>query len=622
MTPTIHSETEETRYGSFLDWRLFARFLSYTLPYRNWIAAALIFLPVTALLQIAQPIVIKRAVDHHLTTGAMEGFQLLLLLFVALVLSQFAIAYMQSVVNNLLGQRVVRDLRQHLFSHLLFLDAGFFNRHTSGRLTNRITSDTEAVSQMVTSGLVNLVGDLLLLLGIAISMAWLAPGLSLVTLLAMPVIIAGTIFITRKMRLVQRQGRLYLARMAGRMTEEVEGSSVLRLFACQNHRKEQFGTINRQHYDSFLTSNFLEATQFSFIDAASTITIALLFWYGASLAEQGEVTIGTIVAFIDYIRRIFFPIRDLSGKFTTMQAAMTALERIFNLLDTPAAIRDPSHNHPLPAFQGEIRFNQVDFGYGNTLVIHNLSCTIAPGEKCAIVGPTGAGKTSLVKLINRIHEPLRGQVFIDNLPVSHYPLSTLRTLVGMVQQETFLFAGTIAQNINLNENRISRETIHAAASESGALAFIERLPNGFDTLLTERGGNLSAGERQLLGITRMFAFNPAILVMDEATSSVDTISERMIQDALKKLMQNRTALIIAHRLSTVQNCDRILVLVQGRIVESGTHTQLLEKNGVYAQLYALQFQSEGNDPCNGPGKNPENLVGIGGSPCPITPKPY
>lgn len=620
MTPAIHTETEETRYGSFLDFRLFVRFLSYTLPYRGWIAAALVFLPVTALLQIAQPMLIKRAVDKHLTTGIMEGFQLLLLLFVALILSQFVIGYLQSVVNNLLGQRVVRDLRQHLFSHLVFLDAGFFNQQTSGRLTNRITSDTEAVSQMVTSGLVNLVGDFLLLLGIAASMAWLAPGLSLVTLLAMPIIIAGTVHITRKMRLVQRQGRLYLARMAGQMTEEVEGAEVLRLFACQNHRKQQFGTINRQHFDSFLTSNLLEATQFSFIDAASSITIALLFWYGASLVEQGEVTIGTIVAFIDYIRRIFFPIRDLSSKFTTMQAAMTALERIFNLLDTPTTIREPSQNHPLPTFQGEIRFDRVDFGYGDSLVLHNLSCTIAPGEKCAIVGPTGAGKTSLVKLINRIHEPLLGQVFLDRLPVAHYPLNTLRTLVGMVQQETFLFAGTIAENISLNEPNISQETIRAAASESGALGFIERLPQGFATQLSERGGNLSAGERQLLGITRMFAFNPAILVMDEATSSVDTISERMIQNALKKLMQNRTALIIAHRLSTVQSCDRILVLVQGRIVESGTHTQLMDKKGVYAQLYALQFQSEGNEPCNGPGKNPENLVGIGGNPCPITPK--
>ncbi|MBF0134365.1 MAG: ABC transporter ATP-binding protein [Magnetococcales bacterium] len=592
MTPSVHADTEETRYGRFMDWKLFARFLTYARPYRRWIVAALLFLPVGALIQMAQPVLIKQAVDHHLTTGKMEGFPLLLLLFALLVGSQFLVGYLQSIINTVLGQRVVRDIRKHLFSHLCFMDAGFFNHQTSGRLTNRITSDTEAVSQMVSSGLVNLTGDLLLLVGIGGSMVWLAPNLSLVTLLAMPVIVIGTVMITRKMRTNQRQGRLLQARMAGRMTEEVEGAEVLRLFRCQENRRQQFGKINQEFFDTVLSSNFLEALQFSFIDAASTITIALLFWYGAGLVEQGEVTIGTIVAFIDYIRRIFFPIRDLSGKFTTMQAAMTALERIFSLLDTPAAISDPPHPLPLPVFRGEIRYVHCDFGYGETLVLKKIHGTIAPGEKVAIVGPTGAGKTSMVKLLNRIHEPTQGEVCIDGVPVNHYPLRVLRKMVGLVQQETFLFAGTIAHNISLNDPSISRQDIHNAATESGAITFIERLPLGIDTILAERGGNLSAGERQLLGITRMFAFNPAILVMDEATSSVDTISERMIQQALKRLMQHRTALIIAHRLSTVRHVDRILVLAKGMIVETGSHDELIAKNGVYANLYALQFQGE------------------------------
>ncbi|HIJ85965.1 MAG: ABC transporter related protein [Magnetococcales bacterium] len=595
MTPAVHADTEETRYGSFMDWKLFVRFLSYAKPYRGWIVTALALLPVSALVQIAQPMLIKRAVDNHLTTGNMEGFSVLLSAFILLVGVQFFIGYLQSISNTVLGQRVVRDIRKHLFSHLMTLDAGYFNHHASGRLTNRITNDTEAVSQMVSSGLVSLVGDFLLLLGIGISMAWLAPSLSLVTLLAMPVIVAGTVMITRKLRTIQRRGRLLQAQMAGKMTEEVEGARILRLFRLQDNRRQRFNKVNQEHFDTVLASNYLEAMQFSFIDAASTITMALLFWYGAGLVESSEVTIGTIVAFVDYIRRIFFPIRDLSGKFTTMQAAMTALERIFNLLDTPPAIRDQPSNQPLPTFRGEIQFLDCDFGYGDGLVLKNIHLTIAPGEKVAIVGPTGSGKTSLVKLINRIHEPLRGEVKIDGLPVSHYPLRTLRRMVGMVQQETLLFAGTIAQNISLNDSAITLEKIHAAAVESGAIGFIERLERGMDTVLSERGGNLSAGERQLLGITRMFAFNPAILVMDEATSSVDTISERIIRTALKRLMEQRTALIIAHRLSTVQNVDRILVLVKGCIVEAGTHDQLLKYNGVYAQLYQLQFQGEGGD---------------------------
>ena len=593
MMPAVLAETEETRYGRVVDARLLARFFGYAKPYAGWIAVALLLLPLSSLFQLTQPLVIRWAVDNHLATGVEEGFGLVLAVYAGLVALQFVSGYLQAMINALLGQRVVRDLRRDLFAHLLAMDAGFFSRNASGRLTNRITSDTEAVSQMVSSGLISLIGDLLMLIGIAAGMVHLSPRLSLITLGAMPFILWGTVLVTRRMRQVQRQGRLLQARMAGRLTEDVEGREVLRLFHGQAASRARFDDLNRGYFDSALQSNFLEAFQFSFIEAASTVVVAFLFWYGGILRGEGAVSIGVMVAFIDYIRRLFFPIRDLSGKYTTMQAAMTALERIFDLLDTPPAIVDPPGMTATPdpgPVRGAVRFAAVDFDYGQGPVLQGVDLRIAPGERVAVVGPTGAGKSTLVKLLNRTHEPRRGRVEIDGVAVREIPLARLRRMVGMVQQETFLFAGTVAENIGLHDPEISRERIHRAAADTGAIAFIRELPEGFDTRLAERGANLSAGQRQLLGITRVLAFDPGILVMDEATSSVDTISERLIQVAMDRLLAGRTALVIAHRLSTILHSDRILVLSHGHIAEAGSHAELLARGGLYARLYALQFQ--------------------------------
>lgn len=594
MMPAVFSETEETRYGSLWDatpYRMLRRFFRYARPYRAWVALALILLPIGALLQLLQPLLIQRAVDQHLVPGQWQGLGWILVFFMLLILGQFVVGYVQTAINTLLGQRIVRDLRSELFAHLLNMDASFFSRNASGRLTNRISNDTEAVSQMVSAGMINLVGDILLLLGIAGAMVLLSPQLSLITLLAMPIIVIGTIIITRKVRIEQRNGRLLQARMAGRMTEEVEGRETLRLFHCHEKSRIDFDQMNHAYLDTALKSNFLEAFQFSFIDTTSTCVVALLFWYSDVLQENGEISIGVIVAFIDYIRRLFFPIRDLSGKFTTMQAAITALERIFSLLDTPVAITDTAKMATLPQpIRGEIRFHHVTLDYGSGPVLHAINGHIRPGERVAVVGPTGAGKSSLIKLLNRTYEPQHGWIEMDGVNITHLPLAYLRQAVGMVQQETFLFSGTISDNIGLSHPKITPERIRRAAEDTGAVAFIDDLPQGLETQLTERGTNLSAGQRQLLGITRVFAFDPNILVMDEATSSVDTISERLIQEALERLLAGRTAVIIAHRLSTILHADRILVISQGRIVEEGRHETLLQQGGLYARLYALQFQ--------------------------------
>ncbi|MBF0453695.1 MAG: ABC transporter ATP-binding protein [Magnetococcales bacterium] len=595
MMPAVMADTEETQYGRFLDIGLFSRFLSYTKPYKGWITLALLLLPLTTLAQMAQPLLIKEAVDQNLLSGELDGFGTLALYFAGLVGVQFFTGYLQSLINALLGQRVVRDIRQDLFAKLTTMDAQYFATHASGRLTNRITNDTEAVSNMVSSGLVNLIGDVLLLIGIAISMVLLSPKLSLISLICMPIILYGTILITRKMRIVQRKGRVIQANMAGHLTEQVEGQEVLRLFHCQSRNRAVFDKMNWDYYQTVLKSNFLEAFQFSFIETASVIVVALLFWYGAGLSADDGVTIGVMVAFIDYLRRIFFPIRDLSGKYTTMQAAMTALERIFHLLDTPAAIHSPEQPQESGVTQGKIHFKNLYFDYGKGPVLRGINCHIAAGERVAVVGPTGAGKSSLIKLLNRTYDPKQGTLEIDGISVDRYPLERLRQMVGMVQQETFLFAGTLLENIRLHHTHISREEAIQAARETGAALFIEKLPGGYDALLTERGANLSAGERQLLGITRVFAFKPKILVMDEATSSVDTISEGLIQDALERLLKGRTALIIAHRLSTILHADRILVFAHGTIVEEGDHASLMAKGGLYAKLYDLQFQQQNQE---------------------------
>ncbi|MBF0294936.1 MAG: ABC transporter ATP-binding protein [Magnetococcales bacterium] len=588
------SDTEETRYGAFWDVKLMARFLGYARPHRRWVTIALLLPPLGALSQFAQPLLIQQAVDRHIVTGDLEGLPGMLAILAGLILAQFGIGTLQFMVNALLGQRVVRDLRRELFAHLLAMDAQFFARNPSGTLTNRVANDAEAVSQMVSSGLVNLAGDLLLLFALAAGMVVLSPGLSLMVLAIMPVVILIAFRVTRRMRLIQRQGTLLQARMAARITEESEGRDVMRLFHRAEAAAADFDRLNRAHRENADKSNFLEAFQFSFVEGASTALVAFLFWYGSHLMSGEAVTIGILTAFIDSVRRLFFPIRDLAGKFTTMQSAMSALERIFTLLDTRPAIVDPARPVAAGAIRGELRLDQVTFRYGEEPVLSDLSCRIRPGERAALVGPTGAGKSTLIKLLNRTHDPLSGSVTIDGIDVREMALGELRRMVGVVQQETFLFSGTIADNIGLFDPGITRARIERAAGETGAWEFIRALPGGLDTELTERGGNLSVGQRQLLGITRIFAFDPPVLVMDEATSSVDAVSERLIQAALERLMANRTSLVIAHRLSTIRHADRIIVLSRGRVVEEGSHAELLARKGLFATLYALQFR--GADP--------------------------
>ncbi|MBF0160138.1 MAG: ABC transporter ATP-binding protein [Magnetococcales bacterium] len=593
----ITTDTEETRYAA-MDWSLLLRLLRYTLPHRRLLLPALLLLPLAALIQFGQPMVLQYAVDHHFVTGNMNGFGGLLALFLLLIGLQFVIGYSQSLLNAVLGQKVIHDLRADLFAHLLSLEAAFFDRHASGRLTNRLSNDSEAISQMIGAGLINLIGDLLLLIAIVIGMLLLSPPLTLIIALTMPLLIVSTLLIARRMRLSQRDGRLLQSRMANLLTEEIDGRDVVQLCQRQSHNIAEFDQLNRGYLNAAVVSNFYEALQVSLVEAISVTMVVLLFWYGATLMDDpgamasGGVTVGILVAFIDYIRRLFMPIRDLSGKFTTMQAAMTALERIFELLDTPATFGDGPQTRPELSSRvrhGAITLRGVYFGYGQDPVLHAIDLDIRAGERVALVGATGAGKSTLIALLNRNYEVSQGEITIDGVDIRALPLQRLRRLIGVVQQETFLFSGTIADNISLYDPAIAPQRIRWALEQVGAMSFINTLADGIHTQLTERGNNLSSGQRQLLGIARAFAFDPLILVMDEATSSVDSASERLIQQAIDRLLQQRTALIIAHRLSTILDADRIVVLSRGRIAEQGQHEALIQQNGLYAQLFRLQF---------------------------------
>ncbi|MEO5378451.1 MAG: ABC transporter ATP-binding protein/permease [Magnetococcus sp. DMHC-6] len=601
MRPVLTAHTDETRYGHFLDIRLMVRLFHYVQPHRKWLWLALLLLPIGILAQVAQPWMIQRAVDHHLATGQMAGFGFVLLVLGGMAVLQMGVGYTQSTLHALLGQRMVRDLRMALFDHLVHQEAAFFhqnnnnqkNQNQSGQLTNRLTNDIEAVSQMVSAGLIGLLGDFLLLLGITFSMFLLSAHLSLVIVVMLPIILLTSGFVTQRMRLLQRRSRQLQSSMAGRLTEEIEGYQVVRLFQRQQKNRFLFDEDNRNYLQTSLKSNKLEAFQFSFVEAASHITIALLFLYAAIPSIRQAVTVGILVAFIDYIRRFFFPIRDIANKYSTMQAAMTALERIFSLLDSPTTLVDPPTPLPISELEkGRVSFEQVTFGYGQETILKGITLDIQPGEHVAIVGPTGAGKSSLIKLINRTFDVHSGQVLVHGTDVRHLALPQLRRLVGVVWQETFLFAGTIADNIGLMDPAITPERIRWAVAQTGADTFINALPQGLETQLAERAADLSTGQRQLLGLARVLAFDPVILILDEATSSIDAISEQYIQRALQTILATRTALLIAHRLSTIQHADRIIVLSNGQIVEQGTHDDLLQQNGLYAQLYALQLRGQ------------------------------
>ncbi|MBI3801503.1 MAG: ABC transporter ATP-binding protein [Deltaproteobacteria bacterium] len=589
----MRQETQrEEALGKVYDLALLRRLWRYVRPYRGQFFTALICLPITSAFLLAQPYILKLAVDRYIAHADTHGLAIAGLLYAGALIGEFVFFYWQYYATMLVAQESLADLRRDLFAHLQELPASFFERNPVGRLVTRLTTDVDAINEAFTAGTLTIFMDALTLLGIVVIMLMLNLRLALVTFALLPPLLLALNFFRVRSRAVYRVIRERIARINAFLQETLSGITVVQLFAQEKKLFAEFEQRNREHRDANHLSNVYEATLFSMVEAVSSLSLALMLWYGAGQVGKGTVALGTLVAFVEYLQKFFVPLREFSTKYTTMQSAMTAVERVFQLLDSPVTIASRAEPHRPAQVQGRITFDRVWFAYkGEDWVLRDVSFTVEPGEKIALVGATGAGKTTISKLLNRFYDIQKGAILVDGVDVRQWDVQTLRRYIGVVLQDVFLFVGDVATNVSLGRDEITQAEVERAARYVNADRFIRRLPRGYAERLRERGSNLSAGQRQLLSFARALAYNPAILILDEATSSVDPETELLIQDALTKLMVGRTTLVIAHRLSTIQNADRILVMHKGQLREIGTHQELIERRGIYWRLYRLQYDS-------------------------------
>ncbi|HET6277649.1 MAG TPA: ABC transporter ATP-binding protein [Candidatus Polarisedimenticolia bacterium] len=591
--------------GRAYDARLLRRLLPYLRPQVPLILLALLLMFVVMAAQLVEPLLIKKLIDENLVPGRLEGFLSILLLFVLAFGTAMAGRYGQIYTMERTGQNVIMALRNEVFAHLQRLDSAFFDRNPVGRLMTRVTTDVEALADLFASGVVILLGDSVKLVAIIVILWWLNWRLALVTCIVVPVLFLLSVLFRGRIRQTYRDVRQRIARINAYLQESLSGMLLVQLFLRQREDLREFRRINTGHRDAELRSVVYESSFSAIIELIGSLATALIIWYGGGQTLRGALTFGTLVAFLEYMNRFFAPIRDLSGFYAVMQSAMASLERLFALLDTDPVIRDPKEASAAPRRGSGISFEHVDFAYKpGEQVLHDVTFRVDQGETVAVVGATGAGKTTLIKLLIRLYEPTGGRIRIDGRPLEEIRLRDLRRHVGVVMQDHFLTDGTVAGNIAFGDDGIERDRLIEAARIVHADRFIDRLPRGYDEHVRERGSNFSVGQKQLISFARALARDPAILVLDEATSSVDGETEALIQDALGRLLSGRTSIIIAHRLSTIISADRILVFHHGRLVEQGTHAGLLASGGVYDRLYRLQFDPSGDAPASREGDRP------------------
>jgi ATP-binding cassette, subfamily B, multidrug efflux pump len=587
-----HDELELS--GRPYDAALLRRLLGYLRPYR-WLTAGAVFMLMTqSLLALVGPRLTEHALDVAVPKHDLGLLGLLAGLYLATLAGDFVVEYGGTLLTAYIGQRVMYDLRMQLFRHLQRLSIGYFDRHPVGRLMTRVTSDVETLNELFSSGVVTIFGDAFTLVAIMMMMLAIDVRLALVTFAVIPLVWLTARVFRRQVRQAFGDIRVRLARLNAFLQERLSGMRVVQLFGREEDTARRFGVLNREHLDAHLRSITIYAVFFPAVEVLTAVAMALLLWYGGLRVLDSTLTVGVLAAFIQYTRRFFQPLQDLSEKFNLLQSAMASSERVFALLDEPVTVREPDHPLHLPRpVRGEVRFEGVWFRYrpDGAWVLRDVSFTASPGQTIALVGHTGAGKTTIVNLLLRYYDPERGRITVDGIDIRELSTADLRSIIGFVQQDLFLFTGDILHNLTLDAP-ITPEAARQAARRVGADRFIERLPSAWHHELGERGRSLSVGERQLLSFARALALDPRILVLDEATSSVDAEAEALIQRAIAELMAGRTSLVVAHRLSTILHADEILVLHHGEIRERGSHRELLAQHGLYDRLYQLQLRGQ------------------------------
>ena len=589
---------EDEVLGKAYDARLMRRLLTYLVPYWRQVLLAVAAISVGAGAALAQPYLVKVAIDQHIAAGDLEGLNLLAGMYVGVLVIAFAAEYLQTWTMQLTGQRIMFDLRTGIYGHLQRLHLHYYDRNPVGRLMTRVTSDVDVLNDLFTSGVVTIFGDVLTLAGIMVVMLWLDWRLALVAFSVLPLIALITQWFRRHVRESYRVVRGRIARINAFLQENITGMSTIQLLRRERLNFARFDEINQKHRDANIDSIFYYAVFYPTIEAIGALASALIIWYGGASVLSGTLTLGVLVAFLQYAQRFFRPISDMSEKFNVLQAAMASSERIFDLMDEPVAIESPTTPVRRPDdAPGHIVFDRVWFAYNEPeWVLRDVSFDVKPGERVGIVGATGSGKTTLINLLMRFYDVQRGRITVDGVDIRKLRLDELRLVFSLVLQDVHLFSGTIADNIRLGDQSINDERVRQAAQAVHADRFIERMSGGYAASVAERGSTLSVGQKQLLSFARALAFDPRVLILDEATSSVDTETERLIRDALTTLMVERTTIAVAHRLSTIQDMDKILVLHKGRLRESGTHQALLAERGIYFRLFELQYKSAEAEP--------------------------
>lgn len=588
------ASTDDEVLGKAYDARLMRRLLQFMYPHRVSIGRAFAAIVGLSVLQLAPPYLTKIAIDAHIATGELDGLDGLAMVFVVVLVLSYVLEYVQTYTLQVTGQRIIFDLRMRINAHLQRLDLSFYDRNPVGRLMTRVTTDVDTLNELFASGVVSVFRDIFMLIGIAVVLFIMDWRLAIVALSVLPLIALVTQWFRTHARESYRQVRGLIAQINAFLQENITGMSTVQLFRREARQFEQFDGINTAHRDATVASIFYYAVFYPAIEVLGALAVAAILWFGGAWTLQGSLELGSLVAFVLYSQRFFRPISDLSEKFNILQSAMASSERIFALLDTPVAIESPPPALAAsPEGPGHIRFEHVWFAYRDEhYVLEDVTFEVAPGQRVGIVGATGAGKTTLINLLMRFYEVSRGRITIDGVDIRNMPLSALRSRFGLVLQDVYLFSGTVSDNVRLGNDQISDEDVGRAVAGVHADHFIDALPDGLSSPVAERGATFSTGQRQLLSFARALAYQPDVLVLDEATSSVDTETEQLIQDALHVLMADRTTIAIAHRLSTVQDMDTILLFHKARLREQGSHQELLAQRGLYHTLYQLQYQEQ------------------------------